>query len=428
MSAIDFEPAWGKYLDYRIDITPYPDRARAWLGDLLLAESDHALLVRETRHVDRLYFPLADVRLALFTQTDHRTTCPFKGHANYWTLIEPNEENVLWAYRTPLPEVGALQGHACFYHDRIRIECEEPWAEARGGCVLAHRFPPWGDQQDLLRLLDVTPDGAGAFLGPARPQPDSRAVVEGGQLMGQAIVAASRTLPAQRVINANITFAKAASWDFPTEVGIEIHRQGKAFSVAGARIMQNGRLCSIAQLLLDSGAPDEFRLVAGMPAVPGPEDCTPLDMGVSGRQLRVLGDAYQHRLSEAGLPEISVWVRFRDDPGEICLRQALIAQATTHWLGAAAMRAIPGWDLSDAHKTFSGAPMALSVSFHDEVDLTDWLLYSNLATYGGRGLTYGEGRVYARNGRLAASFNVQGMMRSFAQDPASAGIKPSHVM
>lgn len=428
MSEIDFEPAWGKYPDYRIDITPYRSRVRAWLGDLLLAESDRCLLVQETRHVDRLYFPLVDVRLTLFSETDHRTTCPFKGHATYWTVIEPNTENVLWAYPMPLPEVAALQGHACFYHDRVRVECEEPWAETRDGCVATHRFPPWGDQQDLLRLLDVAAIGEHGFLAPERPQPDSRAVVEGGQLLGQAIAAASRTLPTQRVVTANIIFAKAASWDFPTEIGIEIHRRGKAFSVAGSRITQNGQLCSVAQILLDSGAPDEFRLVAGMPAVPGPQDCTPLDMGVTGRQLRVVDDAYQHQFSEAAAPEISVWVRFRDDPGELCLRQALIAQATTHWLGAAAMRGIPGWDLSDAHKTFSGAPMALSLSFHDEADLTDWLLYSNVATYGGRGLTYGEGRIYGSDGRLVASFNVQGMMRSFAQDPTSAGIKPSQVM
>lgn len=115
MSTIDFEPAWGKYPDYRIDIAPYPGRARAWLGDLLLAESDHCLIVRETRHVDRLYFPLGDVCLTLFMETDHRTTCPFKGHASYWSVTEPAEQNVLWAYRTPLPEVAALEGYGCFY-------------------------------------------------------------------------------------------------------------------------------------------------------------------------------------------------------------------------------------------------------------------------------------------------------------------------
>jgi acyl-CoA thioesterase len=224
-------------------------------------------------------------------------------------------------------------------------------------------------------------------------------------------------------------FAKAASWDFPMDISLETCRRGKSFSVVTARLEQGGRLCSVAQFLLDSGAPDEFRLVAAMPAVPGPHDSTPLDMGVTGRELRVVGNAYSRRGSEEpDNPEISVWLRFRQDPAEVCLRQALIAQATTHWLGAAAMRALPGWDLAGAHTKFSGAPMSVALAFHDDADVSDWLLYSNIATYGGRGLTFGEARVFTRDGRLAASFCVQGMMRSFARDPASLGIAARHAI
>jgi acyl-CoA thioesterase-2 len=66
----EIESAWGRYPDYRIDIVPCTATAQAWLGDLLLAESDSCLRLEETKHVDRLYFPERDVRWELFEPTD----------------------------------------------------------------------------------------------------------------------------------------------------------------------------------------------------------------------------------------------------------------------------------------------------------------------------------------------------------------------
>src|SRR5205823_5652309 len=60
------ESAWGKYPDYRIDLVPVRGTARVWHGDVLLAESDSAVRLEETKHVDRLYFPEADVKWDLF--------------------------------------------------------------------------------------------------------------------------------------------------------------------------------------------------------------------------------------------------------------------------------------------------------------------------------------------------------------------------
>lgn len=65
--------------------------------------------------------------------------------------------------------------------------------------------------------------------------------------------------------------------------------------------------------------------------------------------------------------------------------------------------------------------MKLDIAFHDEADVTDWLLYSNRAFWAGRGLVQGEGRVFTRTGVLAASYVVQAMVRDFDRDPASMG-------
>jgi acyl-CoA thioesterase len=279
--------------------------------------------------------------------------------------------------------------------------------------------PAWGDTSDLLALLDVTCVDSNRYLGPPHGKV-TRNVVEGGQLLGQAIAAASKELPDQYVVAAHMLFPRAARFDAPTQINLDVLRRGRTFSTVEAHIAQAEGLCGAGLLLLGTEAPDEFRLSPEMPTVPPPSECDPLEMGVTGRELRVVDGAWSDDPDEIGPPEISVWVRFRDDPREVYLRQAVMAQSASHWLGAAAMRPLPGVGLAQAHLTLMGDPLSISMAFHDEVDVTDWLLYSNVATYAGRGTTHGESRIFTQEGRLAGSFTVTGMMRRFPTPDGSA--------
>ncbi|MEX1006413.1 MAG: DUF427 domain-containing protein [Acidimicrobiia bacterium] len=424
----EVESAWGRYPDYEIDLVPCGATARVWFGDLLLAESDSCLRAEETEHVDRLYFPEDDVRWELFTPTDRHTVCPFKGEADYWTLTasDPPEENLVWAYRRPFDEVGGIKGHVAFYQERVRVELEERWAGDDARAVTTNRFPAWGDAADLLRLLDVEPDGPNRFVGP--PYRDvSRNVVEGGQMLAQAIVAASKTVPHQRVTSAYMIFSKSASFDAPLDLNVEVLRAGRTFSTVEV-VDQHDQLRSTGLLLLDAGAPDVFTGAAEMPSVPGPYEAEPLDMRVTGRDLRIVDGAYSQDADQVGPPEIYAWVRFRDAPVEPYLHAALMAQSTTHWTIAAAMRPHPGFGEAHAHVTLSTGIMSIAIAFHDDVEVTEWLLYANPATYAGRGLAQGEGRVFTEDGRLVASYSVQAMIRGFAKDPSALGLDATNAM
>jgi acyl-CoA thioesterase len=173
-------------------------------------------------------------------------------------------------------------------------------------------------------------------------------------------------------------------------------------------------------VLLDAGAADAVRGAAAMPDVPPPESCPPLDFGVTGRELRSIGDAYRRQL-EVGPAEIFTWARFRDAPANEALHAALLAQSTTHWTIAAAMRPHEGVSEAQAHVTLSTGILAATIAFHDEVDVSEWLLYANPAIWAGRGLAQGEGRVFARDGRLVASYTVQAMIRAFRTPPGAMG-------
>jgi uncharacterized protein (DUF427 family)/acyl-CoA thioesterase len=406
----------------------------------VLAESDDCLLVHESDHAVQLYLPESGVAWEHFEASGHHTVCPFKGEADYWTLAttDPPVENVAWTYRRPFEEVAGLAGYVAFYTDRLEVELVEAFPSDPGREVV-HRCPPWGDAADLRRLLDVAPAAEGRFASPPYPDPpvgtffpqlrdpQARLVVDGGQLLGEAIVAASKTIPDQRVTSASMIFTRAARLDAAHEIEVDVLRRGRGFSTVETRTVQGGKLCSAGLLLLDAGAPDSIRGSVEPPDVPGPEACPPLDMGVTGRELRCVGDAYR-RQEETGPAEIFTWVRFRDAPESDFLHAALLAQSTTHWTIAAAMRPHEGVSEAQAHVTLSTGILATTIAFHDAVDVSEWLLHANPAIYAGRGLAQGEGRVFTRGGRLVASYTVQAMVRGFHTPPAGMGRGPSDAM
>ena len=74
----------------------------------------------------------------------------------------------------------------------------DPWSRAAQVRVSDPAGGPvWGDAAHLVDLLDVRPEGPGRFVSVARAD-ERRPVVEGSQMLGQAIVAADRHAPGRR--------------------------------------------------------------------------------------------------------------------------------------------------------------------------------------------------------------------------------------
>jgi acyl-CoA thioesterase-2 len=167
-------------------------------------------------------------------------------------------------------------------------------------------------------------------------------------------------------------------------------------------------------LLLDSTAPPVVRHAADAPEVPAPYDCPPYDMGVTGRDLRIVDAAYTND-SDAplGPPLIDCWVRFRRVPDDPAIHAGLLAQFTGHIPIAAALRPHDGVGQDQAHRTLSMGINAINLSLHREIRANRWMLYRHLSTFAGDGMTHAECRVHDEEGQLLASFNVDAMVRSF---------------
>lgn len=62
--------------DYELRFEPSKKRGRVEFNGALIANSERALVVCETRLPPAYYFPAADVRMDLLFKTAHTTHCP----------------------------------------------------------------------------------------------------------------------------------------------------------------------------------------------------------------------------------------------------------------------------------------------------------------------------------------------------------------
>ena len=107
----------------RIDILPTSRPVRVEANGVVLADSPRALVLFETGLPPRWYIPKVDVRMDLLDHTDEVSHCPYKGQAEYWSARVGStvEENIVWSYRTPLPESRRVAGYLAFFDERVDI-------------------------------------------------------------------------------------------------------------------------------------------------------------------------------------------------------------------------------------------------------------------------------------------------------------------
>ena len=270
----------------------------------------------------------------------------------------------------------------------------------------------WGDSADLVRVLDVRPDGPGRYVGEPHDA-GYRSVVEGSQMLGQSLVAAGRHAPGRRPVSAWMAFVRVADAALPLTFEIDELSSGRTFSALRVDVRQGDRRCAGGDVLLDVGAPDLIRHHEPAPDVAGPDDSEPYDMGVAGREVRIVDGAYTGDPdAPVGPPELDVWVRFDDVPDDPSLQAALLAQFTGHMSIAAALRPHGGLGQDQAHRSLSTAVNAISLAVHADVRADRWMLYHHRSTFAGDGMTHSECRVHDEGGALLASFSLDGMVRS----------------
>jgi uncharacterized protein (DUF427 family) len=109
--------------DHPIRIEPNSNRIRVRLGDKVLADTVKARTLFEASYPGVHYVPREDVEMSLLTRTAHKTHCPYKGDASYYTITADGRtaDNAVWTYEQPFPGVAEIAGYLAFYPNRVDI-------------------------------------------------------------------------------------------------------------------------------------------------------------------------------------------------------------------------------------------------------------------------------------------------------------------
>ncbi len=128
---------WGTWLDedeevrghprdpfHRVDARRSSRPVTVRAGGEVVGRSTSAVSVNETGLPTRWYLPAGDVRPEALEPTATSTHCPYKGDANYWTLVVGGQrfEDAVWSYQDPYGEALPVAGMLSFLADGIEVD------------------------------------------------------------------------------------------------------------------------------------------------------------------------------------------------------------------------------------------------------------------------------------------------------------------
>ena len=107
--------------DHPITILANSKRVRVEFNGRVVADTRHALTLEETSLRPVHYIPRADVDMATLVRSPHKTHCPYKGDAAYYSLSVDGRaaQNAAWTYEAPYPHMAQIKEHLAFYPDRV---------------------------------------------------------------------------------------------------------------------------------------------------------------------------------------------------------------------------------------------------------------------------------------------------------------------
>ena len=249
----------------------------------------------------------------------------------------------------------------------------------------------------------------------------------GGQVLGQALSAASQTVDPERQANSlHGYFLRPGDAKKPVIYNVERIRDGGSFSTRRVTAIQNGKpifTCSASFHIREEG----FRHQTQMPDVPPPEDLTPEEvlspylaqaLTKENREKMLRAKAIETRPvqvldplnPEIGEPVKHVWFKPAGQlPQSPAIHKYLLAYISDFSLLTTSL--IPhGATIWQPHMQV--ASIDHSIWFHEDVCLDDWLLYTTDSPWAGNSRGYARGSIYTRDGRLVTSVAQEGLIRT----------------
>jgi acyl-CoA thioesterase II len=278
--------------------------------------------------------------------------------------------------------------------------------------------------KELLDLLDLEQIENDIFRG--RSPQDRQQRVFGGQVAGQALVAAGRTVPVNRPVHSlHAYFIRPGDPSVPIVYTVERIRDGRSFTTRRVAAVQHGKaiftLSASFQVVEDGPSH-----AAAMPEAPDPETLpmayerlTPLFGAKFAEQfirrrpfdVRHVTPLTWEAAADSTLrtPESKVWLRVDGElPDDPLLHVCLMTYASDMTLLDTVLL---NHGLAWGDNRTMGASLDHAMWFHRPFRADEWLLYvqDTPAAGGARGLA--RGQVFTREGELVVSVMQEGLVR-----------------
>mgnify|MGYP001560373887 CR=1 FL=1 len=111
-------PGYKKHPEHRVTMKPAGVRVQVKCNGEIIADTKDAIRLDEADYPAVYYIPRKDVKMDRLVRSNHRTHCPFKGHASYYSLKD-GPENAVWSYEQPYDEMTVIKERLAFYPDKV---------------------------------------------------------------------------------------------------------------------------------------------------------------------------------------------------------------------------------------------------------------------------------------------------------------------
>jgi acyl-CoA thioesterase-2 len=276
---------------------------------------------------------------------------------------------------------------------------------------------------DLIKVMTLERLEMNLFRGESRDIGSPQ--VFGGQVLGQALVAAAATTEDRTVHSLHAYFLRRGDFNSPIVYEVDRALDGKHFSSRRVVAIQHGRQIfnmSASFQLAETGLDHQ----TSIPDVPPPESLSDMESHYRGvadqlpaaaRRILEQKRPFEFRpvqppdrlRREKSAPLKYIWFRAVDKLGDDeALHRSLLAYVSDFHLLDTALKP---HGISMISPKLVIASIDHAMWFHRSVRVDEWLLYAidSPSASGARGFT--RGSVFARDGRLVASAAQEGLIR-----------------
>ena len=277
----------------------------------------------------------------------------------------------------------------------------------------------------LIKLLDLEHLEENLFRGQSENIGGPR--VFGGQVIGQALTAAVRTVPSKRFVHSlHAYFLRPGDMEYPIIYDVERTRDGGSFTTRRVVAIQKGEPIFDMALSFhkkEKGPSHQIDMID----IPGPDECTS-ELEVKKKMIDKVPLKYRdfflrerpieiRNLPGEGMfeepkkkpPHKHVWMKAVGKiPDDVVQHQAILAYASDMGLLSTSMNP---HRLSFAKGNVMSASLDHAMWFHRPFRADEWMLYSTDSPSASNARGFNRGSVYTEDGVLVASAVQEGLMR-----------------